>query len=112
MKKCVLGRPLCSTCVWFSNLVGPDRFVHVRQDEGVTYCDDIQDAEKTVDTVSWVNLLHHTFFAVLAERDNTWVSVCPTTCFSHIVDIAETEIVYRFLLQYYSEKDSNLCHQP
>lgn len=37
------------------------------QEVGVTYCDDIQDAEEAVDTVPWVNLLHHTFFAILED---------------------------------------------
>lgn len=31
----------------------------------VTYCDDVQDAEQTVDAVSWVHLLHHTLLAIL-----------------------------------------------
>lgn len=35
---------------------------------GETYCDDIQDAEEAVDTVSGVNLLHNTFFAILSDR--------------------------------------------
>lgn len=37
-------------------------------DMGVTYCDDIQDAEETVDAVSGVNFLHHAFFAILTTE--------------------------------------------
>lgn len=37
---------------------------------GVTYCDDIQDAEEAVDTISWENLLHHALFAILEARNN------------------------------------------
>lgn len=36
---------------------------------GVTYRDDIQDAEEAVDAITWVNLLHHTFFAILEARN-------------------------------------------
>lgn len=32
---------------------------------GVSYSDDVQDAEEAVDTVSGVHLLHHTVLAVL-----------------------------------------------
>lgn len=45
--------------------------VCVWQDVVGTYCDDIQDAEEAVDTVSWVDLLHHTFFAILEKRNKT-----------------------------------------
>lgn len=60
----------------------------------MTYCDDIQDAEEAVDTVAWVNLLHHTFFAILEDRNNTCISVC-------IVDIdsIETGCRYTFVLK-------------
>ena len=34
---------------------------------GVTYCDDIQNAEEAVNTVSRINLLHHIFFAILED---------------------------------------------
>lgn len=37
---------------------------------GVTYCDDIQDAEEAVDTIPWENLLHHALFAILEARKN------------------------------------------
>ena len=33
------------------------------------YRDDVQDAEKAVDAVSWVNLLHHVFLPILRDRD-------------------------------------------
>lgn len=38
---------------------------------GETYRDDIQDAEEAVYTITWVNLLHHTLFAILDTRNNT-----------------------------------------
>lgn len=38
---------------------------------GEPYRDDIQDAEKAVYTITWVNLLHHTLFAILETRNNT-----------------------------------------
>lgn len=41
----------------------------VQQDAGVTYRDDIQDAEEAVDTVSWEHFLYHTFFAILKKKD-------------------------------------------
>lgn len=41
-----------------------------KQVVGVTHRDDIQDAEEAVDTIAWVNLLHHTLFAILVTRNN------------------------------------------
>lgn len=40
----------------------------VQADAGVTYRDDIQDAEEAVDTVSWEHFLHHAFFAILKKK--------------------------------------------
>lgn len=37
---------------------------------GETYCDDIQDAEEAVYTITWINLLHHTLFAILETSHN------------------------------------------
>ncbi len=41
---------------------------------GVTYGDDIQDAEEAVDAVAGVNLLHHVLFAILKGRNTTRIS--------------------------------------
>lgn len=67
---CVLGKPVCTGVTQHPCLC---RFLCVWQEVGVTYCDDIQDAEQAVDAVSWVNLLHHTFFAILEDRNKTCI---------------------------------------
>lgn len=40
-----------------------------------TYCDDIQDAEKAVYTITWVNLFHHTLLAILETRNSTLIII-------------------------------------
>lgn len=34
-----------------------------------TYCYNIQDAEETMDTISSINLLNNTFFAILEDKN-------------------------------------------
>lgn len=56
----VMQRPCVCVCV-------------CEQVVGETYRDDIQDAEEAVDTITWVNLLHHTLFAILETRNTTQI---------------------------------------
>ena len=41
--------------------------LYVSSSVSVTYCDDIQNAEEAMDTVSCIDLLHQTFFAILED---------------------------------------------
>lgn len=66
---CVLWRSLCDAT---HSSVG---VLCVMKEMGVTHRDDIQDAEEAVDTVSGVNLLHHTFFAILGDGRKTYQAI-------------------------------------
>lgn len=54
-----LEKPVCVGVTWHH---------YVNSFVSVTYCDDIQNAEETMDTVSGIDLLHHIFFAILEDK--------------------------------------------
>lgn len=40
-----------------------------RETTKATYCYNVQDAEETMDTISSINLLNNTFFAILEDKN-------------------------------------------
>ena len=67
VRRCVCG--VCCVCCVCGVCAVRVRCCELCDSCVLWYRDDVQDTEKAVDAVSWVNLLHHVLLSILRDRD-------------------------------------------